>query len=128
MIIKNMISRPLTAQESALADKMAYYTNGKNAFVQIDASVFILVPVNGDMQEAARQRMEEICTTPPDFSSYVMDDDCPLVLMQDTVFAVSTEPLEADAEEVPMMLALTMRETIRTACERQEILALYLPE
>ena len=123
-----LVPRLMTQREQTFARKMLYYTDGLRRLVQIDASVFVIVSDHTDMQEEAKKLMEEVRCSPPDMQCHVMDDGCPLVMMQGAVCAVSDVKLPPDTKNVPFETALPMREMIRASCEKQECLALLIPD
>ena len=128
IVVKPFAPHLLAEREQRNARKIAYYTDGRRRIVQIGEAVFVLVSDQTDMQEEAKALMDRVNSSPPDMQCFVMDDGCPQVMMEGAVCAVSTEPLPPGTDNVPFETALPMRETIRAACQKQEIFALIYPD
>ena len=136
MIIVNLTDRDLTEEETDDINRHAYYRNSEWPFAYLGNGTVIEPPTSDERYDAdtvlnaARLAAEEIFTTPPDFSSYVMDDGYGLVLMQ-SVSAITPRKLteeEANSGRLPLQLALATRERCFEACRTPEFIAIALPE
>ena len=79
------------------------------------------------LKQEALDNMSQIMHTPPDFTTYVMDDKFGLVEMNYGVYGVSQEMLseeELEAGEVNIATALVIRAMCLEACEAGSIIAL----
>lgn len=135
MQIHNMINRAFSEAEAAAIEHFCYYFDGRRCFALIGEQVVVeLAGENsGDLAkltQEAKACMQGVVSTPPDFSTYVMDDEFGLVNMSYGVFGVSREKLAAEELESGHMNiagALAVRGECLEACQRAEIIAIYDP-
>ena len=78
-------------------------------------------------EQEARENMVQLRNTPPDFSTYVMDDGYGLVEMNYGIYAVSSRPLsdkEIEEGKVSLGTALAVRGFGLAACEKGQVIAI----
>lgn len=127
-----MVKRNLSEIEEKTIEHFRYYYDNKRCFALIDDYV---VAVLSDDNSADLEKLEhetldnisQLLNTPPDFSTYVMDDMYGLVEMNYGIYAVSQAPLsdeEIESGEVDIATALAMRSLCLEACETGNIIAI----
>ncbi|MDE7422203.1 MAG: hypothetical protein K2N51_00660 [Lachnospiraceae bacterium] len=132
MQIHKVVQRNLSEIEEKTIEHFRYYYDNRKCFALIgDYVVAILSDDNSANPEKLKQEtldnISHLLNTPPDFSTYVMDDMFGLVEMNYGIYAVSPEPLsdeEISSGEVDIATALAMRSLCLEACEAGRIIAI----
>lgn len=132
MQIHKVVQRNLSEIEEKTIEHFRYYYDNRKCFALIgDYVVAILSDDNSANPEKLKQEtldnISHLLNTPPDFSTYVMDDMFGLVEMNYGIYAVSPEPLsdeEISSGEVDIATALVMRSLCLEACEAGRIIAI----
>lgn len=132
MQIHKMVQRNLSEIEEKTIEHFRYYYDNKRCFALIgDYVVAVLSDDNSANLEKLEQEtldnISHLLNTPPDFSTYVMDDMYGLVEMNYGIYAVSPAPLleeEIESGEVEIATALAMRSLCLEACETGKIIAI----
>lgn len=127
-----MVQRNLSEIEEKTIEHFRYYYDNKRCFALIgDYVVAVLSDDNSANLEKLEQEtldnISHLLNTPPDFSTYVMDDMYGLVEMNYGIYAVSPAPLleeEIESGEVEIATALAMRSLCLEACETGKIIAI----
>ena len=117
-------------QEKTIA-RFRYYYDNRRCFALIgDYVVAVLSDSRSHnlekLKEETIENSSHMRNTPPDFNTYVMDDQFGLVEMNYGIYAVSPEPLsdeELKDGKVHMATALAVRVLCLEACEAGQILA-----
>ncbi len=132
MQIHKIVQRDLSEIEEKTINHFRYYYNNKKCFALIgDYVVVALSDDNSSNLEKLKQetleKISQVLNTPPDFSTYVMDDRFGLVVMNYGIHAVSPEQLsdgEIETEKVKIATALIIRSLCLEACEAGNIIAI----
>lgn len=132
MQIHKIVQRDLSEIEEKTINHFRYYYNNKKCFALIgDYVVVALSDDNSSNLEKLKQetleKISQVLNTPPDFSTYVMDDRFGLVVMNYGIHAVSPEQLsdgEIETEKVKIVTALIIRSLCLEACEAGNIIAI----
>lgn len=130
--IHKIVQRDLSETEEKTINHFRYYYNNKKCFALIgDYVVVALSDDNSSNLEKLKQetleKISQVLNTPPDFSTYVMDDRFGLVVMNYGIHAVSPEQLsegEIETEKVKIATALIIRSLCLEACEAGNIIAI----
>ncbi len=132
MQVHKMIQRELSEIEEKTIQHFRYYFDNKRCFALIgDYVIAALSDENSTHLEKLKQEAIEnsnhLMNTPPDFSTYVMDDKYGLVVMNYEIYGVSPEVLseeEVEAGKVNIATALVVRSLCLDACNRGDIIAI----
>lgn len=132
MQIHKMVQRNLSEIEEKTIEHFRYYYDNRKCFALIgDYVAAILSDDNSAKLEKLKQEtldnISHLLNTPPDFSTYVMDDMFGLVEMNYGIYAVSPNPLSAEeisSGKVDIATALAMRSLCLEACEAGKIIAI----
>ncbi len=132
MQVHKMVQRNLSEIEEKTMEHFRYYYDSKKCFALIgDYVVAVLSDDNSARLEKLEQEtldnISQLLNTPPDFSTYVMDDMFGLVEMNYGIYAVSRTPLsdkEIASGKVDIATALAMRSLCLEACETGKIIAI----
>ncbi|MDE5778257.1 MAG: hypothetical protein K2I10_07145 [Lachnospiraceae bacterium] len=127
-----MVQRNLSETEEKTIEHFRYYYDNRKCFALIgDYVATILSDDNSAKPEKLKQEtldnISHLLNTPPDFSTYVMDDMFGLVEMNYGIYAVSPNPLsdeEISSGKVDIATALAMRSLCLEACEAGKIIAI----
>lgn len=127
-----MVQRNLSEIEEKTIEHFRYYYNNKRCFALIgDYVVAVLSDDNSanleKLEQETRDNISHLLNTPPDFSTYVMDDMYGLVEMNYGIYAVSPAPLpeeEIASGHLEIATALAMRSLCLEACEIGKIIAI----
>lgn len=132
MPIDQLMDKALTETQEETIRRFRYYFDCKKCFALIgDYAVAVLSDEFSGRTEKlvqeARENLSALLNIPPDFSTYVMDDQFGLVEMACGIYAVSPEKLseeELAAGKVSIKTALAMRGFCLEACDAGLILAI----
>ncbi|MBD5102598.1 MAG: hypothetical protein HDT27_07905 [Subdoligranulum sp.] len=132
MPIVKMTEKTLTETQEETIRRFRYYYDCKKCFALIgDYAVAVLSDeFSGQVEKLereARENFSALLNIPPDFSTYVMDDQFGLVEMACGIYAVSPEKLseeEISSGKVSIRTALAMRGFCLEACRAGTILAI----
>lgn len=137
MKIVKYCDRELTEKENDLINHFTYYVASKDPFCIIsDNSVIVLKndeidgKTDDEIKEYALDNIDEMLSSQPDFTSFIMDDGYGLVSMMNGIFGI-TEMLGekvTEDDEIELGTVLEVRENILDACENNGVLALVKPE
>lgn len=127
-----MVQRNLSEIEEKTIEHFRYYYDNKRCFALIgDYVVAVLSDDNSAslemLEQEALDNISHLLNTPPDFSTYVMDDMYGLVEMNYGIYAVSPAPLpeeEIASGHLEIATALAMRSLCLEACETGKIIAI----
>ncbi len=132
MRIYKIVQRELSETEEKTIQHFRYYYDNKKCFAVIGDYVVAVLsdeyanqPEN--LEQEARENMVQLRNTPPDFSTYVMDDGYGLVEMNYGIYAVSSRPLsdkEIEEGKVSLGTALAVRGFCLAACEKGQVIAI----
>lgn len=128
----HIVAKELSEAEKRTIEHFRYYFDERRCFALIGEQVVVELAEEhaGSLPELAREAVEKmraLIDTPPDFSTYVMDDEYGLVVMDYGVYGVSRERLtleEIDSGSMDLAGALAVRSLCLEACERGRILAI----
>ncbi len=131
MQIYKTLQRALSETEEKTIEHFRYYYDNRKCFALIgDYVIAALSNENSASLEKLKQETSEnissVLNTPPDFSSYVMDDKFGLVKMNYGIYAVSPQILtdeEIKQGKVDFATALGLRSLCLEACEKGNIIA-----
>ena len=132
MQVHKTVQRNLSETEEKTLKHFRYYFDNRKCFALIgDYVVAELSDENsGNPEKLVQEALDNISRllkTPPDFTTYVMDDMFGLVAMNYGIYAVSPEKLtdeEIASDKVNIATALTVRSLCLEACEAGEIIAI----
>lgn len=132
MQVHKMVQRNLSEIEEKTIEHFRYYYDNKRCFALIgDYVVAVLSDDNSAslemLEQEALDNISHLLNTPPDFSTYVMDDMYGLVEMNYGIYAVSPAPLpeeEIASGHLEIATALAMRSLCLEACETGKIIAI----
>lgn len=132
MRLYTMTESALTEVQENTIRRFRYYYDCKKCFALFGDYAVAVLPdeFSGQTEKLAREARENLSALlniPPDFSTYVMDDQFGLVEMACGIYAVSPEKLseeELAAGKVSIRTALAMRGFCLEACEAGLILAI----
>ncbi len=132
MQIHKIVQRNLSETEEKTLEHFRYYYDNRKCFALIgDYVVSALSDENsGSLEKLVQEAIDNIThllNTPPDFTTYVMDDMFGLVEMNYGIYAVSPEKLsdeEIASGKVNIATALTVRGLCLEACEAGQIIAI----
>ena len=137
MNVYKYCNRELTEKENDMINHFTYYVASKDPFCLIsENTVIVFKPddIDGktdeEIEEFALDNINEMLSSHPDFTSFIMDDGYGLVSMMNGIFGI-TEKLsekEVEADEFDFVTALTVRGNILCDCENNGVLALVKPE
>ncbi len=137
MKIVKYCDRELTEKENDLINHFTYYVASKDPFCIIsDNSVIVLKndeidgKTDDEIKEYALDNIDEMLSSQPDFTSFIMDDGYGLVSMMNGIFGI-TEMLGekvTEDDEIELGTVLEVRGNILDACENNGVLALVKPE
>ncbi len=134
MQMHKLVQRTLSETEEKTIEHFQYYFNNKKSFALIGSDVVAVLPdEHSDNLEELKQeisnQMSNLINTPPDFTTYVMDDKFGVVEMNYGIYAVSSEPLsdeELASVKVNLSTALVIRGLCLDSCEAGQILAIII--
>lgn len=126
------VQRDLTETEENTLKHFRYYYDNRKCFALIgDYVVAVLSDENSGNLEKLEQEalgsMTQLLNTPPDFTTYVMDDMFGLVEMNYGIYAVSPNKLseeEIASGKVTIATGLMVRSFCLEACEAGKIIAI----
>lgn len=132
MQIYRSVQRNLSETEERTINHFRYYFDNRKCFALIgDHAVIELSDENsGSPEKLEREALDNISQllgTPPDFSTFVMDDMFGLVRMNYGVSAISPSPLsdqEIASGEMNIATALDVRSLCLEACGSGRIIAI----
>ena len=137
MKIVKYCDRELTEKENDLINHFTYYVASKDPFCIIsDNSVIVLKndeidgKTDDEIKEYALDNIDEMLSSQPDFTSFIMDDGYGLVSMMNGIFGI-TEMLGekvTEDDEIELGTVLEVIGNILDACENNGVLALVKPE
>ena len=82
-----------------------------------------------EVLRASAEQAQEVAGSMPDFQTFVMDDRCGLVWLTNGPAAVFIPKEEVNgAKEIPFGMAFEYRFAGLEACERNEVIAAFIPE
>ncbi len=126
------VQRNLSETEEKTISHFRYYFDNKKCFALIGD--YVIAELSGEhsgnpekLEREASKSMEDLLNTPPDFSTYVMDDMFGLVVMDYGIYAISPDKLsdeEIASGDVNIKTALAMRSLCLKACETGEWIAI----
>ena len=132
MQIHKTIQRNLNETEEKTIKHFRYYFDGKKCFALIGD--YVVVELSNEnsgnlekLEQEALDNMSHLLNTPPDFTTYVMDDSYGLLAMDYGIYAVSPEQLseeETASGQVTIAAALDIRSLCLSACEAGKIIAI----
>lgn len=130
---KHMVSgRSLSEAEIGTIEHFRYYFDNKGCFALIDTYVIVGLSLTNagnvkKLEQEALEKISQVLNYPPDFRTYVMDDQYGLVEMNYGVYGVSSEPLsdeEIASGKMSLGSALVVRSLCLEACESGKIIAI----
>lgn len=132
MQVHKTVQRNLSETEEKTLNHFRYYFGNRKCFALIgDYVVAELSDENsGSLEKLVQEALDNISQllkTPPDFTTYVMDDMFGLVAMNYGIYAVSPEKLsdeEIASGKVNIATALAVRSLCLEACEAGKIIAI----
>ena len=132
MQIHKIVKRNLSEIEEKTLEHFRYYYDNRKCFALIgDYVVATLSDENSrsleKLVQEASDNITHLLNTPPDFTTYVMDDMFGLVEMNYGIYAVSPEKLsdeEIASGEVNIATALAVRSLCLEVCEAGKIVAI----
>ena len=132
MPIYKMTASALTEAQENTIRRFRYYYDCKKCFALVgDYAVAVLSDeFSGQaekLEREARENLSALLNVPPDFSTYVMDDQFGLLGMEYGIYAVSPEKLseeELASGKVSIQTALAMRGFCLEACRAGTLLAI----
>lgn len=132
MQVYNIAGRNLSEVEEKTIKHFRYYYNDKKCFALIGDYVVVLLSDDNannleKLKQEALDNTSQLLNTPPDFTTYVMDDLFGLVVMNYGIYAVSPEQLseeEIATGKMNLATALTVRSLCLEACEAGKIIAI----
>lgn len=132
MQVYKILQRNLSETEEKTMNHFRYYFNNKKCFALIGDYVIVALSDEHSnnpekLKQEASENMAHLLNTPPDFTTYVMDDMFGLVVMDYEIYAISSAPLsdeEIASGKVNIATALAMRSLCLEACKTGEIIAI----
>lgn len=132
MKIYHTAQRALSETEEKTIAHFRYYNDNKKCFALIGSYVVVILSDEysnslEQLEQEALERMSGMLNTPPDFRTFVMDDQYGLVSMHYGIQAVSAEQLSDEdiaSDQVNIGTALVMRSFCLEACETGKIIAI----
>ena len=132
MQIHNYVQRELTETEEHTIRHFRYYYNNRRCFALIGDHVIAALSdeYSGSpeqLKQEALENMSHVLNTPPDFTTYVMDDMFGLVEMHYGLYAVSPEKLsdeEIASGKVHIATGLVASSLCLEACQRCIVIAI----
>lgn len=136
MQVYKILQRNLSETEEKTMNHFRYYFNNKKCFALIGDYVIVALSDEHSnnlekLKQEASENMAHLLNTPPDFTTYVMDDMFGLVVMDYEIYAISSAPLsdeEIASGKVNIATALAMRSLCLEACKTGEIIAINSEE
>lgn len=127
-----VVQRNLTEVEENTISQFRYYYDNRKCFALIGEHVVVtlLDENSGSLEKMVQEALDNIShllNTPPDFTTYVMDDMFGLVGMNYGIYAVSPEKLsdeEIASGKVNIITGLAMRSLCLEACKAGKIIAI----
>lgn len=131
MQIYKTLQRALSETEEKTIEHFRYYYDNRKCFALIGEYVIAALSNENSaslekLKQEALENISSVLNTPPDFSSYVMDDKFGLVKMNYGIYAVSPQILtdeEIKQGKVDFATALGLRSLCLEACEKGNIIA-----
>lgn len=131
MQIYKTLQRALSETEEKTIEHFRYYYDNRKCFALIGEYVIAALSNENSaslekLKQEASENISSVLNTPPDFSSYVMDDKFGLVKMNYGIYAVSPQILtdeEIKQGKVDFATALGLRSLCLEACEKGNIIA-----
>lgn len=131
MQIYNTLQRSLSETEEKTIEHFRYYYDNRKCFALIGEYVIAALSNENSaslekLKQETLENISSVLNTPPDFSSYVMDDKFGLVKMNYGIYAVSPQILtdeEIKQGKVDFATALGLRSLCLEACEKGNIIA-----
>lgn len=131
MQIYKTLQRALSETEEKTIEHFRYYYDNRKCFALIGEYVITALSNENSaslekLKQEASENISSVMNTPPDFSSYVMDDKFGLVKMNYGIYAVSPQILtdeEIKQGKVDFATALSLRSLCLEACEKGNIIA-----
>lgn len=132
MRLYTMTESALTEAQENMIRRFRYYYDCKKCFALVGDYAVAVLPdqYSGQvekLEQQARANLSALQHIPPDFSTYVMDDQFGLLGMACGIYAVSPEKLseeEIASGKVSIRTALAMRGFCLEACEAGTLLAI----
>lgn len=131
MQIYKTLQRALSETEEKTIEHFRYYYDNRKCFALIGEYVIAALSNENSaslekLKQETLENISSVLNTPPDFSSYVMDDKFGLVKMNYGIYAVSPQILtdeEIKQGKVDFATALGLRSLCLEACEKGNIIA-----
>jgi len=131
-----LVERNLSEIEERTIEHFRYYFDDKRCFALIGEYVIAALSDENcnnleNLKQEAAKNMDSLIHTPPDFSTYVMDDKYGLVVMNYEIYGVSPEVLsdeEIESGKMTIVTGLVVRGMCLEACDAGEIIAIYNKE
>ncbi len=131
MQIYKTLQRALSETEEKTIEHFRYYYDNRKCFALIGEYVIAALSNENSaslekLKQEALENISSVLNTPPDFSSYVMDDKFGLVKMNYGIYAVRPQILtdeEIKQGKVDFATALGLRSLCLEACEKGNIIA-----
>lgn len=132
-MLHKIAQRILSETEEKTVEHFRYYYDNKKCFALIgDYVVAVLSDDNSadleKLKQEASDNMVNVLNTPPDFGTYVMDDQFGLVEMNYGIYAVSQEQLsdsEIKSGRMTFAAAYPLRCLCMEACRNGTVIAIY---
>ncbi len=132
MQVHKLVDRNLSEIEKGTIEHFKYYFNNKRCFALLgDYVIAGLSDENSnnldELKREAQKKMNSLINTPPDFSTYVMDDRFGLIVMNYEIYGVSAETLsdeEIESNKVNVATALVVRSGCLDTCDAGKIIAI----
>ena len=132
MQVYKIVQRNLSEIEEKTIEHFRYYFDNKKCFALLGDYVIAMLSDDNSknlekLQQEALENSGHLLNTPPDFSTYVMDDMFGLVVMNDGIYAISSEKLsdeEIKSGKVNIATALVIRSLCLEACQRGIVIAI----
>jgi len=127
-----LVERNLSEIEERTIEHFMYYFDDKRCFALIGEYVIAALSDENcnnleNLKQEAAKNMDSLIHTPPDFSTYVMDDMFGLISMNFGIYGVTSEPLsdeEIETGKMNIAAALAVRSLCLEACQRGIVIAI----
>ena len=121
----------LSETEEKTIEHFKYYFDNKKSFALIGEYVVVELSEENSgnkekLKQEALERISQVLAYPPDFSTYVMDDNFGLVIMNYGIYGLSPSPLsdeETESGHMNIDTALAVRSLCLKACENGKVIA-----
>ena len=132
MQVYKIVQRNLSEIEEKTIEHFRYYFDNKKCFALLGDYVIAMLSDDNSknlekLQQEALENSGHLLNTPPDFSTYVMDDRFGLIVMNYEIYGVSAETLsdeDIESNKVNVATALVVRSGCLDTCDAGKIIAI----